>query len=111
MTEDDMKKFLEDNREDIALAIKAKMIEGLTQHVSYQLPSSVLVAVQDFIAAEIIPGVKVALMDQKGVILEAAIKASCEIGDLVAKTLVKTATESLTGYKASDVIKTLMGVR
>lgn len=111
MTEDELKQFLANEKDAIAAAIRAKAIEAMTDSVRWQLPQSVTKAVGEFFEEEIVPEVKKSLADQKGPIVEAAIKAASEIGDLVAAQMVKQAVESMTGYRSGDVIKALMGVR
>lgn len=111
MTEDELKQFLLDEKDAIAAAVRARAIDAMTSSVQWQLPQSVTKAVGEFFEEEIVPEVKKALADQKGPIVEAAIKAASEIGDKVAVTLVEKAVESMTGYRSGEVIKALMGVR
>jgi len=111
MNENDLRKFLEENSADIQKAVKAKAIEALTEGIRWQIPHECQAVVSEFIKAEIVPEIRKHLEDQKGPMVEAAIKASAEIGDAVAKKMVETAVESMTGYRSSEVLKALMGVR
>ena len=111
MTEEDLKTFLEENKIDIQIAVKAATIKAITQNLEYSLPSGVREIVAKFIEEEIVPEVKAHLATQKGPIVEAACKAASEIGDKVAVLLVEKATEAMTGYRSGEVIKALMGVR
>ena len=86
MTEDEMLKFLQENKADIAASVKARAVDAMTQSLQWQLPSAVQAAVSEFFTAEIIPELVKSLSDQKGPIIEAAVKASTEIGDAVAKS-------------------------
>ena len=111
MTEDDLKKFLEENADDIKASVKSRTIEAMTRHIEYSLPAGVRDAVSTFVTDEIVPEVKKHLADQKGPIVEAACKAASEIGDKVAEMMVKQAVDSMTGYRGGEVLKALMGVR
>lgn len=111
MTEQELLEMLTSEREAITKAVRAKAIDAMAQSLQWSLPDGVRKAVAEFFQAEIIPEVKAALMEQKGPIVAAAIKASAEIGDKVAELLTKTAVERMTGYYGAEVIKTLFGVR
>lgn len=111
MTEADMLKFLEENKADIAADIRKKTVDAMTESIKWQLPDSVRKAVLEFFEAEIIPEIKKSLAAEKGPIITASIKASAEVGDLVAKAIMEKAVESMTGYRSSEVIKALFGVR
>lgn len=111
MTEEQLLKMLADEKDEIAAAVRKKAVEAMTASLSWQLPQSVTKAVTEFFEAEIVPEIKAHLADQKGPIVDASIKAASEIGDLVAAQMVKQAVESMTGYRSSEVIKALMGVR
>lgn len=111
MTEEDLKKFLEENSADIQQAVKARTIDAMTSHLEYSLPPTIRNTVAEFIETEIVPELKRHLADQKGPIVEASCKAASEIGDKVAEMMVKQAVESMTGYRSGDVLKALMGVR
>ncbi len=111
MTEDDLQKFLADNKEDIIRSVKAKAIEAMTEQVRWGLSSAVQTTVDGFIKDDVIPAIKAHLQEHKGPIIAAAIKAASEIGDKVAEKLVTTAVESMTGYRGGEVLKALLGVR
>lgn len=111
MTEDQLREFLSENRSEIAEAVKVKTIAAMTSGMEYQIPAFVREIVSEFFKDEIAPELKKHLAEQKGPIIEASTKAASEIGDKVAELLVKQAVESMTGYRANDVVKSLMGVR
>ena len=110
MTEDDLNSFLNENREDIMRSVKAKAIERITESMKYTLPSMVGETVTEFFRDEIVPEIKAHLAAEKGPIVAASIKAAAEIGDAVAKKMVETAVESMSGYRSGDVLRALMGV-
>ena len=111
MTEEELHNFLVTEKDAIAAAVRDRAIAAMTESIRWQMPQSVTAAVAEFFEAEIVPEVKKALSDQKGPIVEASIKAAAVIGDKGAEALVEKAVESMTGYRSSEVIKALMGVR
>ena len=110
MTDDELRQFLETNKEEIAQSVKAKTIEALTRNLEWSLPDTVRKTVAEFVEAEIVPELKAHLKSNKGPMVEATIKAASQIGDKVAEKMVETAIESMTGYRSGDVLKALMGV-
>ena len=111
MTEEELHSFLVTEKDAIAAAVRDRAIAAMTQSIQWQMPQSVTAAVADFFEAEIVPEIKKHLADQKGPIIEGSIKAAAAIGDKVAEAMVEKAVESMTGYRSSEVLKALMGVR
>lgn len=110
MTEDDLKKFLEDNSEEIKRTIKQKMVERLMQDHSWELSKHIGKVVSDFVAAEIVPDVQTHLMSMKGEITAACVKSLAKISDDLASSLAKDAAENIgTGYKRTQILKAIFG--
>lgn len=109
MTDDDLKEFLEENRESIKAAVKAKMIDSLLAEHRWDISSEIKKAVEAFVAAEVVPEVKKYLADNKGPILQAAVAGAAEIGDTLAKAIAKQTAERLdpNGYRFRQVLKAL----
>lgn len=93
MTEDDLQKFLDENREAIQSEVKAKMISRLVENQRWEISSALAKTVNDFIEKEILPEVTKHLQAEKGAILSAAIKASSGIGDVIATKLTERAAK------------------
>lgn len=109
MTDDDLKTFLEENKESIQSAIKEKMIARLLETHRWEISDKVSKVVEEFVAAEIVPEVKKYLADQKGPILKAALTGAAEIGDTLAKAIVARTAKRLTpdGYEFRQVLDAL----
>lgn len=95
MTEDDLKTFLDENREAIQSEVKAKMISRLVENQRWEISAALAKTVNDFIETEIIPEVVKHLQSEKGVILGAAIKAASGIGDIIAAKLTERAAKTV----------------
>ena len=109
MTADDLKTFLEENKESIQSAVKAKMIDSLLANHRWEISGEISKAVEEFVAAEIVPEVKKYLAEQKGPILQAAISGAAEIGDTLAKAIVSRTAKKLNaeGYEFRQVLEAL----
>ena len=93
MTEDDLKKFMDENREAIQLEIKNKMIARLVETQRWEIQGSMAKVVNEFVEVEILPEVVKHLQAEKGAILSAVITAASGIGDLIAKKLTERAAK------------------
>lgn len=109
MTEDDLKEFLEENKESIKAAVKAKMIESLLADHRWEITGTIGEIVQEFVAAEIAPEVKKYLADHKGSILQAAVVGAADIGNTLAQAMVAHTAKNLTedSWKFRQVMKAL----
>lgn len=111
MTEAELTKFLEDNKDAVLAATRAAVIEKIKDSMKWSLPDTVHTTVADFLKTEIAPDVSKMLADQKGVILEAAKKSAVALSDKLAQEMMKVVTESLTGYRAKEVFEALLGIK
>lgn len=109
MTEDDLKEFLEENKETIKNAVRAKMIESLLANHRWEITGVISKVVEEFVSTEIVPEVKKYLADNKGPILQAAVAGAAEIGDTLAKAIAKRTAERLDpdSYQFRNVMKAL----
>lgn len=109
MTEEDLKQFLDDNAEAIKAQVKQKMIDGLLAEHRWTISSQIGEIVNEFIKDEIAPAVKEHLASEKGPILEAAIKATNGISELLAQALVEKAAKNLKGdsYNFRNTLKAI----
>ena len=91
-------------------AAKDAVLAKITQSVQWNLTDVVHQQVQAFLTTEIAPEVEKLLQDEKDGIVAAARAAVAEIGNALSQTMVKTAAESLKGYKAREIYKALFGI-
>lgn len=110
MTEEELTKFLANNREAVLEATRAAVIEKVKDSVKWGLPDSVHQVVLDFFKNEIAPEVGKLLLDQKGVILDAAKQSAVALSDELAKRMMETVTKNLDGYRTEKVFKALLGI-
>lgn len=105
----DLQAFLDENKEDIKAAIKAKMIESLLTNHRWEISTEISKTVETFVSTEIVPEVKKYLTDQKGPILKAAIAGAADIGDTLAKAIVTRTAKRLSpdGYEFRQVMEAL----
>ncbi len=103
----DINEFLETNKVEVQNAVKARIIEGLLSQHRWEISGEVAKAVQDFVAAEVMPEVKKYLQEQKGPIVQAALAGAAEIGENIAKALAMRAAKNLThdSYQFRAVMK------
>ncbi len=107
VTEEDVKAFLEANREDINAQVKQRLIDGLLQSHRWEMSDQISKVVGEFMAEEVMPEVKKFLASEKGPIIEAAIGAASQIGDMLTQEMVKKAAKNIGegSYRYRDVIK------
>lgn len=110
MTEDDLKKFLDENKDAVLAASRTAILEKIKDSMKWSLPDSVHQTVNEFLAKEIAPEVGKMLMDQKGAILDAARKSAAALSDELAKRMMEKVTKELDGHRAQEVFKALLGV-
>nr|WP_278521290.1 hypothetical protein [Brucella anthropi] len=109
MTEEEVKAFLEANREDINAQVKQRLIDGLLQSHRWEMSDQISKVVGEFMAEEVMPEVKKFLASEKGPIIEAAIGAASQIGDMLTQEMVKKAAKNIGegSYRYRDVLKTI----
>lgn len=99
MTKEELDDFLEANRAEISAAVKAKLIEGLLTQHRWEMSEIVAKTVNEFVAAEVVPEIKAYLESEKGAIIVAAKEAARQIGELITKQMVTTASKNIAGYQ------------
>lgn len=95
MTEEDLREFLEANKAEVKAQVKQRLIDGLLSSHKWTMQDQIGEVVAEFMKTEIMPEVKAYLVSEKSTILEAAITAASEIGDLLAKNLVTLAAKNI----------------
>lgn len=109
MTEEDLKEFLDDNRESIQRAVKEKMIDRLLADHNWQITGEIREVVKEFVSNEIVPEIKKYLADQKGPILKAALVGASEIGEALSKAVAERAAKNIAtdSYQFRQVMEAL----
>lgn len=95
MTEEDLKEFLEANKAEVQAQVKQRLIDGLLNNHQWTMRDQISEVVAEFMKTEIMPEVKAYLVSEKSAILEGAVKAASEIGDMLAKQLVAQAAKNI----------------
>lgn len=107
MNENEIREFLDENRETIKAAVREKMISTLIADHRWEISDHITKVVNEFIAKEIAPEVKAHLQSQKGPIIEAAIKTSAGLSEMIAKAMVEKAAENVKGYRFGGLMKAI----
>lgn len=110
MTEDDMNKFLAENREAFFEAARKGILEKITESMKWSMPDVVHQTVVTFLKDVIAPEVGKILTEQRGVIIEAARKSAIALSDTLAEKMMESVTKGLDSYRAERVFKALLGV-
>lgn len=111
MTEDDLKKFLDENKADIQSHVKKRAIERLLEEHRWTITDQVAKAINDFVAAEVIPEVQRELATQKGAIVSAIVSTLANLSDTLAKELTAdAATNVASQYERNKIIKAIWGI-
>lgn len=95
MTEEDLKQFLEANKAEVQAQVKQRLVDGLLSNHKWTMSDQIGEVVAEFMKTEIMPEVKAYLASEKSAILEGAVKAASEIGDMLAKQLVAQAAKNI----------------
>lgn len=109
MNADDLKDFLEENKESIQAAVRTKMIESLLAQHRWEISAEISKVVEKFVSDEIVPEIKKYLVDNKGPILQASLAGAAEIGDTLAKAIVSRTAKRLNpdGYEFRSIMKAM----
>lgn len=106
----DVQSMLEEGRSQVVAAIVADARQRLSWTVGSQIAEQVQPVVKQFVADEIVPELRAQLLEQKGVILEAATQAAIAIGESVAKTLVQQALSTVNNsYTRGKILDAIFG--
>ena len=106
----DVQSLLAESHGQVVAAIVADAKQRLSWTVGNQLAEQVQPIVKQFVADEILPELRGQLLEQKGVIIEAATQAAIVIGESVAKALVAQATSSANdSYKRGKIMDAIFG--
>ncbi len=111
MTEAELSKFLDDNKDAIMSATRNAIIERIQEQVKWSLPDTIQTTVATFLKDEIAPEVAKALAEQRGPIIAAAKKAAVALGNTLAEKFTEQAVKSMDGYRTEAVFKALLGVK
>ena len=111
MTEQELAKFLEDNREAVMKASRDAIIEKIKDSMKWSLPDAVHQTVTEFLKTEIAPEVGKMLVAEKEMILGAARKSAAALSNTLAEKMMLAVTTNLDGYRAEEVFKALLGIK
>ena len=109
MTEQDLKDFLEANKENIQEQVRITMIERLLTAHQWEISGQIAKVVQEFVATEIVPEVKTFLADNKGPLVSAACAGAAEMGEALSKAIVERTAKKIKAdsYEFRQVMEAL----
>ena len=88
-SEEEITKILEDAKDELRANLVEDMKDRLKTSVEYTLGAEVRKVIEEYVKTEIVPDLKAALIEDKPIILKAAIKGANEIGEVLSKALVE----------------------
>lgn len=109
MNEAELKAFLEENTVEINARIRDKILERVVEEYKWNIEGEVSKAVNEWVASDIVPEVIKALDNEKGAIVTKCVGACAEIGDILAKEMIATATKNVTSYNFRYIAEKLFG--
>lgn len=101
MNEEDLKEFLEANKADIQAKVRERLIDGLLQNHQWTMRDQISATVEAFMKEEIVPEVRKYLASEKSAILESAISATAQIGEMLTKAMVERAAKNISAESYS----------
>jgi hypothetical protein len=113
MNIEELTKFLDDHKAELHEAVKARVLEGITERVKWDLPELIRKDVDQFYRDEIGPAVQKHLQDNKAEIMQVVIGHCVEAANAVASTMAQVIKENLdkNNYRRDEIFKALFGVR
>jgi len=111
MTEDELNKFLAENRDRIMEASRDAIIDKIKHSMQWNIGDHVHGTVNAFLKDEIVPEIAKLLAEQKEGILKAAKQSAIALSNTLAEKMTEQAVKSLDGYQAEEVFKALLGVK
>lgn len=94
-TEEEIAQILEDAKDELRASLIKDMKDRLKSSVEYTLGAEVRKVVEEYVKDEIVPDLKASLIEDKPIILKAAIKSANEVGEILAVALVDDMKEKL----------------
>ena len=103
-----LKEIVDGAKTEIKAQLVAQVKSSLADACHWQLSQAVKAEVETFVAAEIVPELRKQLLDEKGTILEAAVRVAQATGAELENALIKEMTENLgQSWKRHEMMKTL----
>lgn len=100
--------IIEESTEAIKETAKRKIVETVSDQIGWSAREVVAAEARKFVEEEIAPEVAKYLAGERGAIVKAVQEASDEIGAALKARLVESAVETLSGYRAKNVISELL---
>ena len=94
-TEEEIAKILDDAKDELRANLVEDMKNQMKSSVEYTLGAELRKVVAEYVKDEIVPDLKARLIDDKPIILKAAINSANEVGEILSKALVEDMKEKL----------------
>lgn len=94
-TEEEIAKILDDAKDELRANLVEDMKSQMKASVEYTLGAEVRKVVVEYVKDEIVPGLKARLIDDRPIILKAAIASANEVGEMLSRALVEDMKEKL----------------
>ena len=108
LTDEQLAAIVQESKDEIRKMVLNSVKEDLSWHVRQVLRDGLAHEIGEVVKTEILPDVRAALLENKAGIIEGAVKASDEIGEMMREVLVEKVQKSLSdSYHRSQVIKAL----
>lgn len=106
--EKQIEKGLKESEAQIVERIKENLIEKISHGYSWDMQCLTKETIETFYSEQIAPELVKLLCEQKGEIMKGVRNGAVGLGIAVGNALIKNAEESLSGYKAGEILKTLV---
>lgn len=103
--------ILDESRDEIRAAAVQALKARVAENFGYRMTDELNAQIKAFVTTEVAPEVAKMLADEKAGILAAIEPAIASIGAELAKKMLATAAEQLTGYNGREIVAKLMGGR
>lgn len=105
--EDEIRKILENSKEDIQKTVVTKLKEDIINNYYWSLRDNINSIVKEFFEEDLKDDLKAILKDNKELFIQQLQDGIVESASGIAKKMVEVSTENLTGYKGKDIITKL----
>ena len=110
ITKESLTALLEEHEQELKASILKQLEVQIIQDVQWTLKGEIASIVKEWIAGEIGPEIRAALVESKPAVLAAVALSATRIGEAMADALVADVTKNLSeSYKRSAILKALIG--
>lgn len=108
LSQEQIAKMSQDALKEIQEGLKDDIGKQIANGISYTVSREVSAVTEKFFKDEIVPSVQKALIDQKPIIIEAALASATELATVLATGMISSLTENMaTSYKRKKIFDAL----